>query len=351
MSQPYSTPSLGRKGFPILRALRSRFPGLLALAIAAACSQTAAPPQGAPSSTGQPAATATFPTTVRDDDGTAIELRRPAERIVSLSPANTETVFALGKGANVLAGSAFDDYPPEARPLPDVATFDQGVLVERVVELRPDLVLASGNNFTPVKDIERLRKLGITVVVLYAETVDEVLADIRLIGLTIGAAGAAKEMTDAMSGRIDSIRAAAAATGTRPRVFYEIGDQPDLYGPADDSFVADLIQFAGGEPVTTGSTTSFTMPLERLVSADPEVIVLGDANYGVTVDTVRKRPGAWRSISAVESGRIVPVDDIIVTRPGPRMAEGLAQLARAVHPEIALPNGVGSPSPSATASG
>jgi iron complex transport system substrate-binding protein len=281
-----------------------------------------------------PAASATFPTAVVDDEGTRVGLARPAERIVSLSPANTETVFALGKGSNVLAGSAFDDYPPEAKPLPDVATFDQGVLVERVVELRPDIVLAAGNNFTPPRDIERLRNLGIPVVVLYAETVDEVLADIRLIGLVVGAPEEARRMTDAMRARIDAIAMAAEAARSRPRVFYELGDQPEIYGPADDSFIADLIELAGGDPITTGSRTAFSISLERLVALDPEIIVLGDANYGVTPEAVTRRSGAWRQMSAVKNRQIRPVDDIIVTRPGPRLADGLAALARAIHPDL-----------------
>jgi iron complex transport system substrate-binding protein len=226
-----------------------------------------------------------------------------------------------------------------------VATFDQGVLIERVVDLRPDLVLAAGNNFTPRKDIERLRQLGIPVLVLYPETVDEVFADIRLIGLAIGAAGEAERLTEMMKSRIDAIASAAGSAGTRPRVFYEIGDQPEIYGPADGSFVADLITLAGGDPITTGSATSFSIPLERLATADPEVIVLGDANYGVTPDAVRKRPGAWRQMTAVRTGQIRAVDDIIVTRPGPRLPDGLAELALAIHPDLVLP---ASPSPAAS---
>lgn len=336
---PRSTPSLDRKGFSILPVVAA------VLAVLTACSMIGTQPATSPvAASAQPSvATPSFPAAVVDDEGTRVALARPAERVVSLSPANTETVFALGKGANLLAGSAFDDYPPEAKPLPDVATYDQGVLVERVLQLRPDVVLAAGNNFTPPRDIDRLRALGIPVIVLYAETVDEILADIRLIGVVIGAPDEAQRMTDLMKQRIRAISDAASATGTRPRVFYELGDQPEIYGPADDSFVADLVDLAGGDPITTGSRTAFTIPLERLVAQDPEVIVLGDANYGVTPDAVRKRSAAWRGMTAVKTGQIRPVDDIIVTRPGPRLADGLADLARAIHPGIALP---AAPSPS-----
>ena len=97
-----------------------------------------------------------------------------------------------------------------------------------------------------------------------------------------------------------------------------------------------MIELAGGEPITTGSTTSFEIPLETLVTADPEVILLGDAAYGVTADAVAARPG-WNVMTAVKNGDIRPVDDIIVTRPGPRLVDGLRALALAIHPDLELP--------------
>ena len=176
----------------------------LALALVA-CSVAA--PGAAPGSTGStvtespsasPAPSATsevgsssFPVSLVDDEGTEITLPSDPERIVSLTPAVTETLFALGEGHTVVGGTDFDDHPPEAVPLPDVATFE-GVLIERVVDLEPDLVVAGGNDFTPADDIERLRDLRIPVLDVYAETVDEVLADIELQARAAGAADEAE---------------------------------------------------------------------------------------------------------------------------------------------------------------
>jgi iron complex transport system substrate-binding protein len=101
-----------------------------------------------------------------------------------------------------------------------------------------------------------------------------------------------------------------------------------------------MIELAGGEPITTGSATSFSISLERLVDADPELILLGDAAYGVTADQVAARPG-WAVMTAVKDGRITPVDDIVITRPGPRLVEGLRQLAAAIHPDVTLPSPAG----------
>ena len=147
---------------------------------------------------------AAFPLTVVDDEGTEVTLDAPPERIISLSPANTEIVFALGAGDRLVGGTAFDDFPAEAVDLPDVATY-QGVVTEQVVDLEPDLVLAAGNFFTPPDDVARLRELGYPVIVVYAPDVPAVLADIELIGTAIGAADEAAAMTAQMSEQLDAV--------------------------------------------------------------------------------------------------------------------------------------------------
>ena len=206
---------------------------------------------------------AAFPVTVVDDEGTEVVVEALPERIISLSPANTEIVFTLGAGDRLVGGTDFDDYPPEAAALPDVATFN-GVVMEQVVELEPDLVLAAGNNFTPADDIARMRELGLPVVVVYAETVDEVLADIELIGEAIGEPEAAESITASMTTRLEEVSTAATEIGSTPRTFYQLGSEPEIYGPAPDSFIADMIELAGGDPVTTSDPAVFSIPVETL---------------------------------------------------------------------------------------
>ena len=275
-----------------------------------------------------------FPLTVIDDEGTEVTIEAYPERIISLSPASTETVFTLGAGDRLVGGTDYDDYPPEAVDVTDVATYT-GVIMEQVVALEPDLVLAAGNFFTPPDDIARMRELGYVVVVLYAPDVESVLADIELIGTSIGTAAEAETMTAEMSAQMDRVSAAAAAIGSTPSVFYELGAEPEIYAPAPDSFLADMIVRAGGEPITTADPALWSIPLEELVVADPEVIVLGDANYGTCPENVAARAG-WDGMTAVLEGDVRPVDDVPITRPGPRLAQGLASLARAIHPELEL---------------
>ena len=309
------------------------------LLVALAISGCAAPAASAPQSTAEPSAAATqaagaFPLTVTDDEGTAVEVSARPERVVSLTPASTEVLFAIGAGDRVVATTDADDYPPEAVPLPDVASFGS-VDVERIVELEADLVIAGGNSFTPPDAIASMRELGMPVVVVYAATVEAVMDDVELIGAAVGSSAEATAVADQMRTEIEAI-GAALGDAPRPRVFYEIDASTGLFGPADDSFLAEMIELAGGEPITTGSRLSFEMDLERLVSADPEVIVLGDIAFGVTPDQVAQRP-AWDVMTAVRTGAIRGVDDKLVTRPGPRLPAGLRSLALAIHPDARLP--------------
>ena len=275
-----------------------------------------------------------YPLELTDDEGGAVVIARPPERIVSLTPAVTETLFAIGVGDLIVGNDDYDDYPPEAAEIEPVATY-AGVDVEKVVSLAPDLVIAGGQGFTNPESVAKLRSLGIQVLVVSASDVAGVLADIRLVGLAANRLEAAEAIVAKMSAGIDALMEAIGSRPT-PRVFYEIDATQDIYGPADGSFIAEMIELAGGIAVTTGSPTVYSIPLEVLVAADPEVIVLGDANYGVTVEQVTARP-AWQSIAAVKSGAIRPVNDTVVTRPGPRLVEGLRELALAIHGEIELP--------------
>jgi iron complex transport system substrate-binding protein len=173
-------------------------------------------------------------------------------------------------------------------------------------------------------------------VVVYAPTVDAVLADIELIGRAVGRSAEAGDVVERMEAAFDEV-ADAVADEPRPRLFYELDATGAIYGPADRSFLAEMISLAGGEPITTGSPDKFDIAVERLIEADPEVILLADAAFGVTADQVAARPG-WDVMTAVKEGDIRPIDDQTVTRPGPRLHLGLGLLAATIHPDSAVPS-------------
>jgi len=317
---------------------------LLILVVVAACgggdastvpsvapSEAVAPPSPSPS-------VAAFPVTLTDDEGTEVTIDAEPQRIASLTPANTEIAFALGLGDRVVATDDGSDTPAEAVDLPDVATFES-VDVEAIVGAEVDLVLAGGLGFTNAEAIVQLRDLGVPVVVLYAPSVEGVYEDIQLVGDATGTADVADDLVTDLRTEMDGI-AAAVADGEHPRVFYEVGYTDatgEIFAPADQSFVAEMVTMAGGDVITTGDPASYAIPLEALIEADPELIVLGtNPFYMPTPDQVAARPG-WDVMTAVKEGAIVPVQDTEITRPGPRLPTGLRNLAAVIRPDVTLP--------------
>ncbi len=286
-----------------------------------------------------PTAAPPFPVTVTDDEGTDVTIDAEPARIVTLTPATTETLFALGVGDRIVGKS--EDvllYPPQASAVPDVEKFDGSAIVvdtEKIVAAKADLVIAGGNFGTPPDAIQKLRELGLPVVVVYAPTVDAVYADIQLLGRAVGRPAAADAMVASMQAAFDAV-AAAVADAPKPRVYYELDATGAYYGPSDDSFLAEMISLAGGDPITTGSPDKYDIAAERLLAADPQVILLADAAYGVKAEDVAARPG-WSAMTAVRNGDIRPIDDSTITRPGPRLFQGLELLASTIHPELSIP--------------
>ncbi len=312
---------------------RLSVPIVLLLLLLAACapspsSSTAAPPSSQPSSVA-----AAFPLTLTDDVGREVTLEAEPQRIVSLAPSNTEIVCAIDACDRLVGVTDFDDYPADVVEVDKVVTMAQ-VDVEAVVATEPDLVLAAGNELTPTAVIEQLADLGVPVMVLYPQSLDDVSASIELVGMAVGRHGEAAALVGEMATRVGAVEEAVADL-ERPRTFYEVSVfEGTIYTAGERSFLASLIETAGGEPVT-GDALSTSIELEELVAADPELILLGDATYDPTItpETVAQRQG-WETMTAVDDGRVVVVsEDVVITRPGPRIVDGLEALARAIHPD------------------
>ena len=318
---------------------------IAALLLVVGCT-TAAPSTTPIPTSAPPTATPAFPVTVTDDEGTEVTIPAEPRKIVSLTPATTETLFAIGAGSRVV-GKVEDlaNFPPEAATVPIVARFT-GVDVEQIVALGADLVVSGGAGLTQGAPVEQLRRANIPVIVSYPTTIDAGLASIRLIGKAVGAADAAEALADDVGRRIDDLAAAAATAATKPRLFYEIDTQGGIFTPPADLIYGEMFKLAGSAPIP--GDASYSISLEKLVAADPEVILLGDAAYGVTKEQVATRQG-WAGMTAVKEGRIVPVDDVVITRPGPRLADGLRALIEAIHPELVLDDLLPSSSPVALA--
>ncbi len=266
------------------------------------------------------------PTTVSvvDSLGRTVQLGSPARRVLSLAPGNTELAFALGVGDRLVGRTSACDHPAAAARVPDVGNLFPPDY-ERLVASRPDLALMVDGNL----EVRRhLRDRGVPVFVYQPRTLKAARSDIRRLGRLLGAGAAADRLVARISGRLEAI--AARLPASRPRVFYEVWPEP-LTTTGPGTFLGDVIRLAGGVNLVQDRGVDWPqLSLERLVVGDPDVVVTAHRS---TTDQPQTRAG-WSSLRAVREGRVIrPPDPDLLVRPGPRVVEGIAWLAAALHPE------------------
>ncbi len=264
-----------------------------------------------------------------DDYGRTIRLDSVPERIVSVAPTPTELLFAVGAGALVVGVDDYSDFPAEVADLPRVGNYTLNT--EVIVALQPDLVVSG--DLVPLPQLELLEDLGIPFVILATRTIEDVMKDIRLVGILTGHVEEANELADGLEARIDAVtEKTLAADVVRPRVYIEYFPYW-TYGPG--SFGNDLIALAGGVNIAENTTSEYPMVSDEFIIAqDPEVIVY-TVGYmtTTTAEDIAAREG-WDGITAVTEDNILPIDDNIISRYGPRIVDGLEELAALLHPEL-----------------
>jgi iron complex transport system substrate-binding protein len=309
----------------------------LLLAIGCAGSSPAASSGSSPSPATVASASASeaapaFPVTITDDDGVEVTIDAEPQRIVTFAPSATEIVYALGLGDRLVGVSGpFDDYPQEATEVAEIGgAGDFGVdpSVEQVVDLEPDLFLTikGGDQWK-----ERLRELGVPVVTLDATDLDDLMNDIEVAGEITGAGEEAAAVVEDLSARAAEVEAAVA--DVEPvTCFYETF-YPPLFTVGPGTFIYDLLERAGCDPVTAGTDIQYPeWSVEDLVERDPQVYLVSSES-GASARAVARRAG-FDAIAAVADGRVVPIESDLAERPGPRIVEGLLLIAEALHPEV-----------------
>jgi iron complex transport system substrate-binding protein len=277
-------------------------------------------------------APAAFPVTVTDDNGTTVTINALPQRIVSTAPANTETLFALGLGDKVVGVTSLDDYPAEVATLPKVGDYTANA--EAITALDPDLVVGySGNE----EALAPIAAAGTPVLILNPTDLDGIYADITMVGEATGATAEAADLVASMTAQITEIATAAEATGEPPSVFYALDNTLYTCGPG--SFVDQLLTLAnttnvGALPKADGSPADAypQFSVEQLVASDPYIILLSGLAYP-TADEFTS-DARFAGLTAVKEGRVLVIDDKLLTIPGPRIGQGLKTLVEAVHPGV-----------------
>ena len=311
-----SCPTAGMDGF-FLRT------GVLLTALLTALAACDAPPRA-----DAPGVLAAESASVIDDAGRTIALDSPAERVVSLVPSVTDVVLALGLEDRLIARTDYDA-DPRLAALPSVGP---GLTpnLEWLAAQAPDLVIAWRDVEGRVL-VDRLGALGIPVYSSRLEDVGVALTTITRIGVLLGAETRADSLRATIESRLDSLRAAA-GSNARPRVLYIVGGDPP-YAPGPGTFVHELIEIAGGTNALADLPDGWhSIATEEVVRRDPDVIVIPvhGAEAGAAAALAR-RPG-WRDLRAVREGRVHEMDGELFGRPGPRLGEAAAALARLLDP-------------------
>lgn len=269
-------------------------------------------------------ARAASPLSATDARGIKLTLPSPPRRIVSLTPANTEILFALGLRGRIVGVTAFCDYPPEAKQLPRVG--DVNISVEKVLALKPDLVVASAS--ASRKAIGRLESLRSTRLPVFATDPNDfagLYRDIRALGRITGQTHQAEMLVKSMQRRVEKVRKAVGKQAHIPRVLYVLQTNP-LWVAGSSNFIDELIRMAGGQNVAGGAGRGYcTYSSEKVIVRDPEVILTTKE----TAPHLFNLPG-WSRVTAVRRKAIYILGEEAV-RPGPRLVNALEKLVRLLH--------------------
>lgn len=275
------------------------------------------------------------PIEVTDGLERRVSLAAPAQRIVSMAPSNTEILFAIGAGEQVVGRDEFSDYPVEASGIPSIGGGFGDYNNEAIVNLQPDLVMAAEIN-TP-EQVKALEDLGINVFYLGNPTsLDELYSNLLIVAQLSGHETEAASLIGSLKSRVTAVEEKVREVAERPQVFYELDatDPNAPYTAAAGTFIDTLIGMAGGENIAHDMGSQYIqVSAEELLVRNPRIILLGDAAYGITPELVSARPG-WEAIEAIKEQQIYAFDDNLVSRPGPRLVDGLETLAALLHPEL-----------------
>ncbi len=267
---------------------------------------------------------------VTDEIGRRVAIPPSPQRLISLAPSVTEMLFALGLEERIVGVTSYCDYPAAARAKEKVGDILNPSL-ERILALRPDLVIIS--TATQLERFaRRLEEAGVPLYVVNADRVEDVLRSLENLGEIMGRREEAERVVHALRARLEDVRARVRGR-PRPRVLMVIQRDP-LLVPGRGAFMTDLVEQAGGQSITADAEREWTpYSLETVLARAPEVIIL-PSRERITRRLVDMRWPELEATPALRQGRVYAIHTDLLMRPGPRLIEGVEELARVLHPEV-----------------
>ena len=272
--------------------------------------------------------------TITDDLGVTVTIENPPERIVSLSPANSEILFALGLDEKIVGVTEYCTYPEAALSKEKIGGFST-VNIEKVSVLNPDLIVAADGNSE--ETVSHLRELGFTVITINADTIDTTLDDILLLGKATGADDEAEALVSSMKEDLAEIAEKTSAE-EKPTILHCMWTDP-LWVSGSGTFQDEMITAAGGINAAAAEEGWVALTMEKFLTMNPDIIVVDSGNgMGVGADDALRdfflKDPRMQSLSAVQNEQVYVVNADIIDRGGPRIVEGVEALAEIAHPDI-----------------
>lgn len=269
---------------------------------------------------------------VMDQLDRKVRLPKEIDRIVSLAPSITESIFAIDQGHKVVGVTRYSDYPPQVKDIPSVGSYIN-LNVEKIVSLRPDLCLATKDG-NPYQTIQQLERAGIPVYALDPRDLPAVMDTIEELGRLLGAQEQADQVVGEMRAELKELQDIVDLAEHRPRVFFQIGISP-IVSVGRETFIHELIALAGGDNVAAGPVQYPRYSREDVLVFNPDIILINSMSK--EDDLVQAEIEKWQAfpqIKAVAAGRIHALDASLFNRPTPRLVKALRVLVRLFHPAL-----------------
>nr|WP_282804433.1 ABC transporter substrate-binding protein [Clostridium tetani] len=268
-----------------------------------------------------------YPLKIKDSFGREVTIEKEPSKVVSLGPNVTETIFALGKGKKVIGRTEYCDFPKEAEKINTIGTL-QSPNIEKIVELKPDVVIASTH--AKKENLDKLNQLGITTIALYGEEDFEGAYDvISSIGKVLNSNKEANAIVNNMKKKVNFVKEKVKEKDT-PSVYYVIGfGKGGDFTPGKDTFLHKLITLASAKNAGEDAV-NWKYSLEKLIEKNPDIIICSkyfDAKKGLQGTT------GYTDLKAVKNNKLFEIDNNMLDRQGPRLADGLEKLAKLIHPD------------------
>jgi len=270
-----------------------------------------------------------------DDMGNAIELDSYPQAIVSLSASTTEILFAIGAGSQVVGRDEYSIYPEEALQVTNIGAMWEELPAEAILALEPDLVVAA--QIISEDQVQALRDLGLNVFWQANPTSYEGLwENLRDFARLTGHEDETETLITSLQARVKSVQEKTTTVTERPSVFYELDatDPSNPWTSGAGTFIDYIITQAGGTNAASALEGEYAqISAEEMIAVNPDIILLADAPYGTTPESVAERPG-WDVITAIQNNALYPIDPNMMSVPGPRLVDALEETARLLHPEL-----------------